>query len=141
MAVDANGDMDDIEFMLTVCEAGTAGCAGGGGPVDMANPGSTPMDVEVTRSGNSATLTWTPGDDATKQFVAAVILNPSTGTVLSTIRPSPAGADVAGDVGSYTFDNLLAGAGDYIYAVWGYDADDMWKDASGNAYLGYDTEQ
>jgi hypothetical protein len=138
---DADGDMATIDFTLTVCVGDATGCTAGGGSTGTGNPGSTPMNVEVTRSGNSATLTWTPGDDATKQFVAAVILNPSTGTVLSTIRPSPAGADVAGDVGSYTFDNLLAGAGDYIYAVWGYDDDDMWKDASGNAYLGFATEQ
>ena len=138
-ATDENGDTDTLNFNIRVCDASVQGCAV---TEPESNPGYTPMDVMVTRSGNTATITWRPGDDATKQFVAALILNPTTGTMLSTIRPAPAGAEVTGDVSSYTFTGLLdASVGTYIYGVWGYDDDNMWKDANGNAYLGFAMDQ
>ena len=103
-----------------------------------ANPGFTPMNVEVMRDGSSATLTWTPGADATSQFVAAVILNPTTGSFSDTLQF----AEVAGDVSSHDFMGLSdASVGTYIYAVWGYDDNNMWQDSDGNPYLGSTTEQ
>ncbi len=104
-----------------------------------ANPGFTPMGLEVMRDGSDATITWTPGADATKQFVAALILNPTTGTMLDTLR---GGMDIDADVSTYTFENLAdASVGSYIYGVWGYDDMDNWKDAEGNAYLMFTTDQ
>ncbi len=137
---DADGQSDMVMFNITVCDPDRASRCEPTMPEP--NPGYTPMGLEVSRSGGSATITWRPGDDATKQFVAALILNPTTGTMLSTIRPAPAGAEVTGDVSSYTFTGLLdASVGTYIYGVWGYDGDNMWKDANGNAYLGYAMDQ
>lgn len=133
-AMDQDGDKSEtLKFSITICRSeDLPGCDITG------NPGFTPMDVVASGSGSSRVLTWTPGDDATKQLVAAVILNPTTGSLISTIRPAPMGAEVDGNTRRYVFEDLLpASVGTYIFAVWGYDDTGSWKDSSGNAYLGF----
>ena len=134
-AMDQDGDKSEVvTFSVTVCRsADLPGCAP---TTPNPNPGYRPIDLSVDRSGSTATLTWTPGDDATKQFVAALIVNPTTGSIISTLRPT-GGAFVAGTVDTYVFENLAdASVGTYTFGVWGYDGMDSFRDAAGNMYRG-----
>lgn len=128
MVKDADMDTDTIEFMLTVCEGDESGCTAGGGPTDT-NPGSTPMNLMVNRAsdGMSATMTWTPGSDASKQEVAAIDPADPQGSIVATA------AELGSDVGTHTFSGLTNGVM-YIYVVVGYDSEGNYKDADGNGY-------
>lgn len=117
MATDAQNQSAKLTFMLTVCEAGSAGCEA---TMPEPNPGSMPMGLEVSISGNTATLTWQPGDDAMRQFVGAV--DPTATDIFSTIRPAPFGDDqVAADADMYVIEDLLDGGADYAFVVAGWD--------------------
>ena len=117
-ATDENGDSDMVEFTITICTAGA--CV-----PPPANPGATPVDLEVSRSsdGMSATLTWRPGDDAAMQLVAAVDLNDIVASINATVDT------VAGDADRYTFSGLSADVS-YTYLVIGLDANGGYMDAS-----------
>ncbi len=115
-ATDENGDDATLTFMITVCEA-DSGCEP---TMPEPNPGSMPMGLEVSISGNTATLTWQPGDDAMRQFVGAV--DPTATDIFSTIRPAPFGDDqVAADADMYVIEDLLDGGADYAFVVAGWD--------------------
>lgn len=91
----------------------------------------SPKNLSRARTGSTATITWTPGSDATKQLVGAMILN-QFGT---TFQGSPF---LPSDAGSYTFENLKQGV--YTYAVVGYDSSGSWKAPDGSAYMSYVTD-
>ena len=122
-ATDQDGDMSEVvTFMVTVCRDATLpGCS----PTEPEpNPGSMPMGLEVSISGNTATLTWQPGDDAMRQFVGAV--DPTATDIFSTIRPAPFGDDqVAADAKRYVIEDLPGGGANYVFVVAGYDGS-MW---------------
>ena len=127
-ATDKDGDIATSMYMLRICDPdAVSDCVGGGGPVDMENPGSKPMDLVVSRDGTSADMTWTPGDDASKQEVAAIDPADPQGSIIATA------AELGGDAETHTFSGLTAGVM-YIYVVVGYDADGNYKDADGNGY-------
>ena len=109
--VDRDGDTDTKTFRITITTD----------PVDVANPGSTPMKLNVIRSGTSATLTWNAGDDASKQAVVALQLDDVAGTVKL--------EEIAADAETYTFTGLQTGV--YMFFVVGYDSSGNYKDASG----------
>ena len=121
-ATDENGDSDMVEFTITICSAGA--CV-----PPPANPGATPVDLEVSMSsdGMSATLTWRPGDDATKQVVVALDTSDLLASAMATLAELDAEAD------SHTISGLTEGVS-YIYIVLGYDSAGNYKDASGNLY-------
>ena len=126
-ATDENGDgaSDPIMFTLTVCD----GCDPTDPPGEEPNPGYTPMDLAVNMSsdGTSATLSWRPGDDATKQVVVALDPNDLLASAIATL------AEIDAEANSYTIGGLTAGV-NYIYIVLGYDANGNYKDADGNLY-------
>ncbi len=134
-ATDADGQSDMIMFNITVCDPDRAsGCTP---TMPEPNPGYTPMDLMVERSGTSATITWRPGDDATKHLVGAWIADHPTLSASATLKF----AELAGDADTHTFDDLIEGS-TYYYVVFGYDSDpgaEGWKDANGVAYM--DLEQ
>ena len=118
MVVDADGQPDTITFNITVCDPDRpSGCVP---TMPEPNPGYTPVDVEVSISGNTATLTWQPGDDAMRQFVGAV--DPTATDIIGTIRPAPFGDDqVAADADMYVIEDLLGGGANYAFVVAGWD--------------------
>ena len=132
VGTDDDGDVTDpgLTFTVTVCESeDRPGCDITG------NPGYTPMDLVVRRSGSSATLTWTPGDDATKQFVAALIPFPTSGSIMSTLRLAGDDGHVAGNARRHVFTDLAdASMGSYVFVVVGYDDMDSFRDANGMHY-------
>ena len=69
------GGLFDKAYTVDVMRAG-----------EPANPGSTPMNLMVTRAsdGMSATMTWTPGSDAAKQEVAAIDPADPQGSIVAT---------------------------------------------------------
>ena len=121
MATDENGDAASLTFMITVCDAAEMGCEP---TMPEPNPGYTPVGLEVSISGNTATLSWQPGDDAMRQFVGAV--DPTADDIFSTIRPAPFGDDqVAADEDMYVIEDLMNGGAGYVFVVAGYDGS-MW---------------
>ncbi|MXX52563.1 MAG: hypothetical protein F4Z35_00990, partial [Dehalococcoidia bacterium] len=122
MVEDADGQSDTIMFNITVCDPDRAsGCVP---TMPEPNPGYTPVGLEVSISGNTATLTWQPGDDAMRQFVGAV--DPTADDIFSTIRPAPFGDDqVAADDDMYVIEDLMNGGAGYVFVVAGYDGS-MW---------------
>jgi hypothetical protein len=131
MAMDEDGSSTTDEFLITICDPDsefiTGDCEATGGTTPTANPGFTPMSLSVVPSGNSATLTWTPGDDADMQLIAAVDL------AASNLIASIMSMEVGGDVSTHTFSGLTDG-GMYAYVVIGFDADGNYKDADGMGY-------
>ncbi len=120
-ATDENGDSASLSFMITVCDDSDGGCMP---TMPEPNPGYTPVGLEVSISGNTATLTWQPGDDAMRQFVGAV--DPTADDIFSTIRPAPFGDDqVAADEDMYVIEDLMNGGAGYVFVVAGYDGS-MW---------------
>lgn len=118
-ATDENGDSASLTFMITVCAAGMD-CT----PTMLEpNPGATPVDLMVERSGTSATITWRPGDDAASQLVAAVDLNDIVASARAT------SSVLGGDADTHTFTDLTEGVS-YTYIVIGFDADGNYMDAS-----------
>ena len=125
-ATDENGDSDMVNFTIRICPS-EADCTP---TMPVPNPGQTPIDLMVTRSsdGMSATLTWTPGDDAASQAVLAIDPSDMLASALATF------AELGGDADRATISGLTAGV-DYIYIVAGFDANGNHKDASGNLYF------
>ena len=126
MVEDADGDMDEIDFMLTVCEGDESGCTAGGGTVEP-EPTYAPEGLMVDRDGMSATITWTPASESASQEVAAVDLDNITASVIATM------ATLDGEASSHTFSGLMEGV-NYAYVVISYDGDGNYKDADGNGY-------
>ena len=118
-ATDNNGDTATAEFMITVCAA-DAGCEP---TMPEPNPGYTPMDLMVERSGTSATITWRPGDDAASHIVAAMDPSNIVASILETA------ATLGGDADRYTFTGLSAGVS-YTFLVVGLDANGNYMDSS-----------
>ena len=111
---DRDGDTDTDEFRITITTD----------PVDVANPGSKPMSLNVVRTGTSANLTWNAGDDASKQAVVALQLDDVPGTVQI--------AEIAAGVETHRFTGLRTGP--YMFFVVGYDSSGNYKDAAGDLY-------
>lgn len=125
-ATDQDGDMSEVvPFMVTVCRDETLpGCDP---TAPEPNPGATPMDLMVTRSGDTAMLTWRPGDDATKQVVVALDTSDLLASAMATL------AELDSDADSAEISGLTEGVS-YIYIVLGYDSAGNYKDAAGNLY-------
>ena len=119
--VDRDGDPDTDEFRITITTEA----------VDVANPGSKPMSLNVVRTGTSANLTWNAGDDASSQAVVALQLSDVAGTVK--LEPVAANAETHRLTGLQT--------GNYIFWVVGYDSSGSYKDADGNLYSDIYIEQ
>ena len=120
---DADGQSDMIMFNITVCDSDRAsGCVP---TMPDPFPGHTPKDLMVTRSsdGMSATLTWTPGDDAASHIVAAVDMNEIVASASATQ------AVLGGDADEHMFTGLTAGVS-YTYIVIGLDANGNYMDSA-----------
>lgn len=124
-ATDENDDSASLTFMIRVCDAMQVSDCSATGPEP--NPGYTPMDLEVSRDGASATMNWRPGDDASKQAVVALDTSNLLASAIATF------AELGADADSHTFSGLTEGV-NYIYIVIGFDAGDNYKDASGDLY-------
>ena len=119
--MDRDGDKATDTFNITITTD----------PVDVANPGSKPMSLNVVRTGTSANLTWNAGDDASSQAVVALQLSDVAGTVK--LEPVAANAE------TYRLTGLQTG--NYIFWVVGYDSSGSYKDADGNLYSDIYIEQ
>ena len=90
----------------------------------------TGLTVDRPGGGATATLTWTPGADASKQAIVAFQLANVHGTV-------KIDENVGATVGTYELTGLQTGT--YLFFVIGYDANGNYKDASGNVYSDSDS--
>ena len=90
----------------------------------------TPSGLSVVRSGSTAILTWTPGADATRQYVAAMI----TGDRSSLQLVGPLSATAS----SGAFTGLRQGV--YTYHILAFDTYDNFSSPSGSLYYAWITE-
>lgn len=90
----------------------------------------TPSGLSVVRSGSTAIVRWTPGADAAKQYVAAMI----TGDQSSLQLVGPLGATV----NSQAFTGLKQGV--YTYHILAFDAYGNYSAPDGSFYYAWKTE-
>ena len=115
---DRDGDTDTQTFNITVQTD----------PVDVPNTGVAPMDLNVVRSGNNATVTWNAGDAAVMQYVVAHKVTTDIPALLASLKFEI----VAAGVETQMLTNLESGA--YQFIVVGEDASGSLEDADGNLY-------
>ena len=116
--MDRDGDKDTDTFNITVQTD----------PVDTPNTGVKPMDLKVSRSGTSATVSWNAGDAAAMQYVLAHKMTSDIPALLASLQFMVVGAGVE----THTLTNLESGT--YQFIVVGEDASGMIEDADGNLY-------